>query len=66
MSSTAPGTVIVISSARMPPSAMASTTARSLLGSFDADDGDDAGILDGADDVGRALVGNLVRHKCVS
>ena len=34
MSSTAPGTVIVISSARMPPSAMASTTARSLLGSL--------------------------------
>ncbi len=47
ISSIAPGTVIVTSSARMPPSEMASTTRLQLRRVLDPDDGDDAGGFDG-------------------
>ena len=50
ISSTAPGTVIVTSSAVRPPSDNASTTARSRLRFLDSDDGDDPGALDGGGD----------------
>ena len=45
ISSIAPGTVIVTSSARTPPSAIASTT-RGACRVLHPDDGDDAGLLD--------------------
>ena len=46
ISPTAPGTVIVTSSARTPPSAIASTTARSFAGFSQPDHGDDAERFD--------------------